>query len=56
MCEMHVRGFTRRANSNIREEERGTFAGVVAKARGRGSEVASKKVEYPVSLFAASGH
>ena len=29
--EMHVRGFTRRANSNVREEERGTFAGVVAK-------------------------
>jgi isoamylase len=29
--EIHVRGFTRRASSNIREEERGTFAGVVAK-------------------------
>jgi isoamylase len=29
--EMHVRGFTRRSNSNVREEERGTFAGVVAK-------------------------
>jgi glycogen operon protein len=29
--EMHVRGFTRRANSNVRDNERGTFAGVVAK-------------------------
>ncbi|MGY8664052.1 isoamylase [Bradyrhizobium sp. UFLA05-109] len=29
--EMHVRGFTRRANSNVAEEQRGTFAGVVAK-------------------------
>jgi glycogen operon protein len=29
--EMHVRGFTHRANSNVREEQRGTFAGVVAK-------------------------
>jgi glycogen operon protein len=30
--EMHVRGFTRRSNSNVREEERGTFAGVVPRS------------------------
>lgn len=29
--EMHVRGFTRRANSNVPDNERGTYAGVVAK-------------------------
>ena len=29
--EMHVRGFTRRANSNVQEAARGTFAGVAAK-------------------------
>ncbi len=29
--EMHVRGFTRRANSDVAESERGTYAGVVAK-------------------------
>jgi glycogen operon protein len=29
--ELHVRGFTRRANSNVPENERGTFAGIIAK-------------------------
>ncbi|WP_035663487.1 glycogen-debranching protein [Bradyrhizobium sp. Ec3.3] len=29
--EMHVRGFTRRANSKVPEDQRGTFAGIVAK-------------------------
>jgi glycogen operon protein len=29
--EMHVRGFTRRANSDVAENDRGTYAGVVAK-------------------------
>jgi isoamylase len=29
--EMHVRGFTRRANSNVPVNQRGTFAGIIAK-------------------------